>query len=119
MTNVTRNGKARPKAVASLLRDREKLPAFHDVPAAPCHSIRSANVVESAFATVRLRQRVTKGAGSRGKELAIAFKLLAMTEKRWRRIRSPDVFEPILEGTRVPDGKLVEANTQEGRTSAA
>ena len=78
-----------PKAVASLLRDRDTMLTYYDFPAAHWQSIRSTNVIESAFATVRLRQRVTKGAGSRAKGLTMAFKLLAMAEKRWRRIRSP------------------------------
>jgi hypothetical protein len=33
-------------------------------------------VIESPFATVRLRQRVTKGAGSRTKGVLMAYKLL-------------------------------------------
>jgi hypothetical protein len=38
------------------------------------------NVIESPFATVRLRQRVTKGAGSRTKGLLMAYKLLDMAQ---------------------------------------
>lgn len=108
-----------PKAVASLLRDREKLLTFYDFPAAHWQSIRSTNVIESAFATVRLRQRVTKGAGSRSKGLTMAFKLLAMAEKRWRRIRSPHLVRVMLEGTKFVDGEPVANDTQEGRKSAA
>ncbi len=54
-----------PKAVASLRRDEKKLLAFFDFPAEHWVHLRTANVIESPFATVRLRQRVTKGAGSR------------------------------------------------------
>ena len=108
-----------PKAVASLLRGRERMLTFYDFPAAHWQSIRSTNVIESAFATVRLRQRVTKGAGSRAKGLTMAFKLLAMAEKRWRRIRNPQLVKTMLEGTKFVDGKSVENNTQEGRKSAA
>ena len=108
-----------PKAVASLLRDRETMLTFYDFPAAHWQSIRSTNVIESAFATVRLRQRVTKGAGSRAKGLTMAFKLLAMAEKRWRRIRSPHLVKEILEGEKFLDGEPVKTNTQQGRKSAA
>jgi len=108
-----------PKAVASLLRDREKLLTFYDFPAAHWQSIRSTNVVESAFATVRLRQRVTKGAGSRVKGLTMAFKLLAMAEKRWRRIRSPQLVQKLLDGTKFVDGDSISDDTQEGRKTAA
>ncbi len=108
-----------PKAVASLLRDREKLLTFSDFPAAHWQSIRSTNVTESAFATVRLRQRVTKGAGSRGKGLTMAFKLLAMAQKRWRRIRSPQLVQELLEGTKFVDGDSIVNDTQEGRKIVA
>jgi transposase-like protein len=108
-----------PKAVASLLRDHEKMLTFYDFPAAHWQSIRSTNVVESAFATVRLRQRVTKGAGSRAKGLTMAFKLLAMAEKRWRRIRSPQLVQELLKGTKFVDGESIANDTQEGRKSAA
>jgi hypothetical protein len=48
--------------------------------------LRTSNVIESPFATVRLRQRVTKGAGSRTKGLLMAYKLLDMAQARWRRL---------------------------------
>ena len=108
-----------PKAVASLLRDRDTMLTYYDFPAAHWQSIRSTNVIESAFATVRLRQRVTKGAGSRAKGLTMAFKLLAMAEKRWRRIRSPQLVKELLQGTKFVDGETIANDTQEGRKSAA
>jgi len=108
-----------PKAVASLLRDRDTMLTFFDFPAAHWMSIRSTNVIESAFATVRLRQRVTKGAGSRAKGLTMAFKLMAMAEKRWRRIRRPQLVTELLEGRKFVDGEPVTNDTQEGRKSAA
>jgi putative transposase len=50
-----------------------------------------ANPIESTFATVKLRQRVTKGAGSRGPGLALAYRLLLLAERSWRRL---DAHEP-------------------------
>jgi transposase-like protein len=64
-----------PKAVASLRRDEELLLTFFDFPAEHWLHVRTGNVIESPFATVRLRQRVTKGAGSRQKGLLMGFKL--------------------------------------------
>ncbi len=93
-----------PKAVASLLKDEEKLLTFYDFPAAHWQTIRSTNVIESAFATVRLRQRVTKGAGTRTRGLTMAFQLLAMAEMRWRKIRSPQLVQQLLDGTKFLDG---------------
>jgi putative transposase len=47
---------------------------------------RTTNPIESTFATVKLRQRVTKGAGSRGAGLAMAYRLLLLAESSWRRL---------------------------------
>jgi hypothetical protein len=51
---------------------------FFDFPAEHWKHLRTSNVIESPFATVRLRQRVTKGAGSRMKGLLMPYKLLDM-----------------------------------------
>ena len=63
-----------PKAAACLAEDREALLAFFGFPAEHWLHLRTSNVIESVFATVRLRQRVTKGAGSRTKGLLMAYK---------------------------------------------
>lgn len=106
-----------PKAVASLVKDEEKLLSFYDFPAAHWMTIRSTNVIESAFATVRLRQRVTKGAGTRTRGLTMAYQLLAMAERRWRAIRSPHLVQPLLDGTKFLDGSPVE-DVEEGECAA-
>ena len=108
-----------PKAVASLMRDEEKLLTYYNFPAAHWQTIRSTNVIESAFATVRLRQRVTKGAGSRARGLAMAHQLLAMAQKRWRRIRSPQLVQELLNGTKFLDGRTVKNDDKGVRKSAA
>ncbi len=108
-----------PKAVASLVKDEEKLLTFYDFPAAQWQTIRSTNVIESAFATVKLRQRVTKGAGTRTRGLTMAFQLLAMAEKRWRKIRSPHLVQKMLDGTKFLDGRTVKGETEDERKSAA
>jgi len=80
-----------PKAVASLRRDQAQLLTFYDFPAEHWRHLRTTNIIESPFATVRLRQRVTKGAGSRTKALMMAFKLLAMAEERWRKVNGSEL----------------------------
>ena len=70
---------------------------------------RTANPIESAFATVRLRQRVTKGAGSRAKALLMAFKLLDMASQRWRRINASGLVARLILGEKFVDGLNEEA----------
>ncbi|MGH3747294.1 MAG: transposase [Micromonosporaceae bacterium] len=50
-----------PKAVAKITYDLDVLLAFYDLPAEHWIHLRTTNPIESPFATVRLRQRVTKG----------------------------------------------------------
>jgi len=69
-----------PKAVTTLEQDADALLTFFDFPADHWKHLRTSNVIESPFATVRLRQRVTKGAGSRTKGLLMAYKLLDMAQ---------------------------------------
>jgi transposase-like protein len=102
-----------PKAVASLRRHEDKLLTFFDFPAEHWLHIRSTNAIESSFATVRLRTRVTKGAGSRSKALTMAFKLLDMAEKRWRRINAPELAQRVANGDRFQDGILVSEDRKD------
>jgi transposase-like protein len=50
---VSAFGDKYPKATACLTKDRETLLAFYDRPAAHWQHVRSSNVIESAFATIR------------------------------------------------------------------
>jgi len=93
-----------PKAVASLRRDQAQLLTFYDFPAEHWRHLRTTNIIESPFATVRLRQRVTKGAGSRTKALLMAFKLLAMAEERWRKVNGSELLPLVRAGVRFVDG---------------
>lgn len=108
-----------PKAVASLTKNQDRLLAFFDFPAEHWKHIRSTNVIESSFATVRLRTRVTKGAGSRRKALLMAFKLLDMAQQRWRRLDGAKLLPMVRAGTKFVDGVLRERHDEEGRKEAA
>jgi putative transposase len=108
-----------PKAVQSLTRDQEELLTFFSCPAEHWRHLRTTNIIESPFATVRLRQRVTKGAGSRNKALLMAFKLLDMSQARWRRINGADLLPLVREGAKFIDGIRQERGTQERKGRAA
>ncbi len=101
-----------PKAVASLERDQEKLLTFFDFPAEHWIHLRTTNPVESPFSTVRLRTRVTKGAGSRTKGLVMAYKLLVMAEQRWRKLNATHLLPLVRAKVTFVDG--VQQRTQDG-----
>jgi transposase-like protein len=108
-----------PKAVASLDRDQEKRLTCCDFPAAPWIHVRTTHPVASPFSTVRLRQRVTKGAGSRTKGVVMAYKLLVMAEARWRKLNAPHLLPLVQAKVQFVDGTQPRRNKREGGKDAA
>ena len=106
-----------PKALAKLDRDWTPLTAFYDYPAEHWRHLRTTNPIESAFATVRLRTRVTKGAGSKTAALAMAYKLLATAQERWRRFNGHHLVADVLDGVKFKDGiKVTDDNNHDNET---
>ncbi|MGH7840191.1 MAG: IS256 family transposase [Steroidobacteraceae bacterium] len=93
-----------PKAVESLIAHWERLVSFFDFPAEHWKHLRTTNVIESTFATVRLRERTTRGAGSRTKGLLMAFKLLDMAQLRWRRLDGAHLLPLVRAGVKFSNG---------------
>jgi transposase-like protein len=110
-------GTTHPKAVKCLTEDEDTLLAFFDFPAEHWKHLRTTNPIESSFSTVRLRTRVTKGAGSRRAGLAMTFKLLKVAEETWRNIDGHELVPLVRAGVRFVDGKRVERDNQEVKTT--
>jgi len=108
-----------PKAITSLRRDQDRLLTFFDFPAEHWKHIRTSNPIESTFATVRLRQRVTKGPGSRIRGLTMAFKLIQMAQDRWRKLNGSHLLPLVRAGVQFTDGEQVEREDTEERKAAA
>jgi hypothetical protein len=89
-------------------RRNRHLLAFYDYPAEHWIHLRTTNPIESTFATVRLRQRVTKGPGSRAAGVAMAFKLIESAQARWRAVNAPHLVALVRAGARFENSKLVE-----------
>jgi len=103
-----------PKAVAKITDDLDVLLAFYDYPAEHWIHLRTTNPIESTFATVRLRQRVTKGPGSRAAGVAMAFKLIESAQARWRAVNAPHLVALVRAGARFEKGVLVERPDESG-----
>jgi len=113
---ATEYGAKYPKAVTTLEKDADVLLTFFDFPAEHWKHLRTSNVIESPFATVRLRQRVTKGAGSRTKGLLMAYKLLDMAQARWRRLDGAHLLPLVRAGIGFVNG--VQQEGKAGKTGA-
>lgn len=97
-----------PKAVKKITDDTEELLAFYDFPAEHWIHLRTTNPIESTFSTVKLRTKVTRGAGSPAAALAMVFKLAESAQDRWRAITAPHLVALVRAGARFEHGQLVE-----------
>jgi transposase-like protein len=113
-TFATEYGAKWPKAVAKIVDDLDVLTAFYDYPAEHWIHLRTANPIESTFATVRLRTRVTKGPGSRAAGVAMAFKLIESAQAHWRAVNAPHLVALVRAGAKFENGKLVERPDESG-----
>jgi transposase-like protein len=96
-----------PKAVEVLKDDWDRMVTFFRFPESHWKHLRTTNVVESPFASVRLRT----GAAKRFKRVehatALIWKLLAVAEKRFRRLDAPHQLKDVFQGRKFEDGKPV------------
>jgi putative transposase len=97
-----------PKAAATITDDLDVLLALCDYPAEHWIHLRTTNPIESTFATVRLRQRVTKGPGSRAARVAMAFKLIASAQTLGRAVNSPHLVALVRDGAVFKNGRIIE-----------
>jgi transposase-like protein len=93
-----------PKAIECLTKDQDALLTFLDFPAEHWKHLRTTNPIESSFATVRLRTRVTKGPGSRSAGLAMVYMLLLTAEKTWRKLNGAELVPLVRAGVKFVDG---------------
>jgi transposase-like protein len=107
------------RAVFKLTDDLEELLAFYDYPAEHWIHLRTTNPLESTFATVRHRTKITRGPGSRAAGLAMAFKLIEAAQARWRAVNAPHLVALVRAGATFNAGKLVERPDEHHQPEAA
>lgn len=101
-----------PKAVKKVIDDEDVLLEVLRLLCRPWVDQRTTNPIESAFATLRLRTKMTKGAGSLAAGLEMVFKLIESGQARWRAVNVPHLVALVRAGARFERGILVEC--QEG-----
>jgi putative transposase len=97
-----------PKATECLVKDRQELLVFYDFPAEHWLHLRTTNVIESVFATVRLRTEKTKGSGTRVACLTMVFKLMQSASRHWRALNGSGLLSEVIKGTVFVDGMRKE-----------
>ena len=100
-------------AVTCLVKDRDALLTFYDFPAEHWDHLRTANPIESVFATVRHRTIRTKGALSQDTARLMVFKLVMAAAKSWRRLKGENQLPKVVRGVTFSNGvEVSSASTQ-------
>ncbi len=97
-----------PKATKKVTDEADELLAFYDFPAEHWVHLRTTNPIESTLSTVKLRTKVTRGAGSPAAAPAMVFKLVESAQARWRAITAPHLVALVRNGARFKNGHLAE-----------
>ena len=94
-----------PKAVERLADDWDRLVTFYHFPREHWPHLRTTNVVESPFATVRLRTTAAKRFKRVENATALIWKLLQVAESTFRKLKGAEILPAVYAGTRYVDGR--------------
>jgi putative transposase len=101
---ATRYHQLAPKAVVRLADDWERLLTFYQFPEEHWPHLRTSNIVESPFATVRLRTTAAKRFKKVENATAVIWKLLQVAESTFRRLRGAELLPAVYAGAQCKDG---------------
>jgi transposase-like protein len=99
--------KTDPKAVATLLKDWERMVIFYRFPKEPWIHLRTTHIVESPFSAVRLRTDAAKRHKKVAHATTVIWKMLLVAEKSFRKLDELELLEEVWNGTRFVDGERV------------
>jgi putative transposase len=110
---TTRYRKLAPKAVERLADDWERLVTFYQFPREHWPHLRTTNVIESPFATVRLRTTAAKRFKRVESATALIWKLLRVAESTFRRLKGAELLPAVYSGMRYEDGEQHSTRAQQ------
>jgi hypothetical protein len=101
---TTRYRKLASKAVERLADDWERLVTFYRFPREHWPHLRTSDVVESPFATVRLRTTAAKRFKKVENATALIWKILPVAESTFRRLKGAELLPAVYAGAQYVDG---------------
>jgi transposase-like protein len=101
------------KAVERLADDWERLVTFYQFPREHWPHLRTSNVVESPFATVRLRTTAAKRFKKVENATALIWKLLQVAESTFRRLKGAELLPAVYAGAQYRDGEQRRTNPRQ------
>lgn len=97
-----------PKAVEKLQTDWQRMVTFYSFPKEHWVHLRTTNVVESPFSSVRLRTDAAKRFKKVQNATAMIWKLLLVAEKSFRLLKGYWLLADVYKGKRFIDGVMVQ-----------
>jgi len=101
---VKKYKKSNSKATETLLRDWERMVTFYSFPKEHWRHLRTTNIVESPFSTVRLRTDASRRYKRVESAKAVIWKMLTVAEKSWRKLSAPELLALVVSGVKFKDG---------------
>lgn len=102
------------EAAARVLdEDWERMVVFYHYPKAHWQHLRTTNPVESPFVALRLRTDAAKRFKKVANAQAVIWKMLLVAEKRFRRLKAPELMKDVYHGARCVDGVAVRKRSEE------
>ncbi len=81
--------------------------------------LRTTNIIESPFASVRLRTDASKRFKKVDGAVAMIWKLLGVAEKNWRKLNATELLPEVRKGVQFVDGIRVTTENEEKNRLAA
>ena len=106
------------KATNKLLSDWERMVTFYRYPREQWVHIRTTNIVESPFSSVRLRTNASKRFKKVESASAMIWKLLKVAEKSFRKLKGHWLLPDVLEGKQFKNGVTIKENKRVERKAA-
>jgi transposase-like protein len=115
---IERYRKDYPKAAEKLLRDWDRMVTFYSFPKEHWVHIRTSNVVESPFSSVRLRTDAAKRFKKVSNATAMIWKLLQVAEKNFRALKGYWLLSDVYAGREFIDGVMKQESKVMERMAA-
>ena len=94
-------------------QDWDRMVSFYNYPKQQWQHLRTTNPVESPFAGLRLRTDAAKRFKKVNNAQAVIWKMLLVAEKRFRRLKAPELMRDVYQGAKYVNGVLVNQESKE------
>ncbi len=106
------------KATETLSRDWERMVSFYSFPKEHWVHLRTTNIVESPFSSVRLRTDAARRFKKVANATAMIWKLLCVAEKRFRKLKGHWLLQNVYDGQKFVDGITAQKEASLDRIAA-